>query len=146
MRMMWAAAAVLVSGEAAAAPKFVKALTSNDQVGLAVSGKQGSRGVVAMLGMWSDDGALELAGFQERAKGTDPATLRAAEIMTGHAMRSRGLRLTGNLYRAGQREARGWTVSLDARQQQVSDVGAALSGAWRTASDSRLTVGGKLRF
>lgn len=146
MRVWWAAAAILISGEAVAAPKLLKALTSNDQVGVTVSGKQGNRGVAALVGMWSDDGALELGGFQDRGSRIDPATARAAEIMAGRRMQSRGVRVTGSLYGAGAREARGWTISVDARRQEVSDVGAALSGAWRTVSDSRLTLGGKLRF
>ncbi|NNM75767.1 hypothetical protein HJG53_02450 [Sphingomonas sp. ID1715] len=135
-----------LAGPTAAAPRLSVPVSSNDQVGVAVSGKSGTgRGVSAMLGMWSDDGALELAGFQQGAR-LDPATARAAEIVSGKAMHSRGVRLTGSFYRSGDPAGTGWTLSVDARQQQVSDIGAALSGTWRTASDSRLTLGGRFRF
>ena len=136
----------LADSPAVAAPKLVMPVSSNDQLGIAVSGKgQGGRGISAMLGMWSDDGALELGGFQHGSR-LDPAMTRAAAIMSGKAMQSRGVRVTGSLYRSGSASGAGWTLSVDARQQEVSDFGAALAGAWRTASDSRLTLGGKLRF
>ncbi|HEV2569332.1 hypothetical protein [Sphingomonas sp.] len=136
----------LGAGPAVAGPKLLVPVTSNDQVGVAVTGKaQGSRGLAAMFGMWSEDGALELGGFQHGNR-IDPATARAAAIVSGKAMQSRGVRVTGSFYRRQNSKGAGWTLSVDARQQEVSDVGAALAGAWRTASDSRLTFGGKLRF
>ena len=136
----------LIGAPAWAGQRLVVPVSSNDQVGLAVTGKgQSGRGVSAMLGMWSDDGALELGGFQQGTR-LDPATVRAAEIVSGRAMQSRGLRITGTFFGSGRVDAAGWALSVDARQQQVSDIGAALTGAWRTASDSRLTFGGKLRF
>ena len=129
-----------------AGPKLIVPVSSNDQLGFAVTGKgQGSRGVAAMLGMWSDDGALELGGFQHGSR-LDPATARAAAIVSGKAMQSRGVRVTGSFYRSQDIKGAGWTLSVDARQQRVSDIGAALAGTWRTASDSRLTLGGELRF
>ena len=131
---------------AIAAPKLVLPVSSNDQLGFGLTGKgNGGRSLGAMLGMWSDDGALELGGFQHGAR-VDPATARAAAIVSGKAKQSRGVRVTGSFYRSRSAHGAGWTVSVDARQQEVSDVGAALAGAWRTASDSRLTLGGKLRF
>jgi hypothetical protein len=126
----------------AAGPNLTLDLSSNDRIGLDISGKARGTKVSAALGMWSDDGALELGGFQDRA---DPAIARAAEIVSGRAMQSRGLRLSGSLYRAGP-NARGWSLGLDARQQWTTDIGAALAGSWRTASDSRLSVNGKLWF
>jgi hypothetical protein len=136
----------LMAAPAWAGPKLLVPVSSNDQVGVALNGKgAGGRGVSAMLGMWSDDGALELGGFQHRSR-VDPATARAAAIVSGRAMESRGVRVTGSFYRSRSADGTGWTLSVDARQQEVSDVGAALAGAWRTASDSRLTFGGKLRF
>lgn len=147
MRILWAAALVLMGGEAIAAPKLLKPITSNDQIGFAVTGKTlHSRGAAAMLGMWSEDGALELAGFQDRNGRIDAATIRAAEIVSGRAMQSRGVRVTGSLYRAAAPDARGWTLSIDARRQQVGDIGAALSGDWRSVGESRLTLGGRLKF
>ena len=132
---------------AVAGQKLVLPVSSNDQVGLAMTGKgQGGRGVSAMLGMWSDDGALELGGFQQANAWMDPATARAAAIVSGKAMQSRGIRATGSFYRSRTSNGAGWTLSVDVRQQQVSDIGAALAGELRTASDSRLTLGGKLRF
>lgn len=150
MRIDGAALLVLfglaAAAPALAAPRLVLPVSSNDQVGVVISGKSRDvRGVSAMLGMWSDDGALELAGFQQGNR-LDSATARVAEIVSGKPMESRGVRLTGWLYRSRAANAAGWTVSVDARQQRVSDLGAALTGAWRTASDSRLTLGGKLRF
>lgn len=147
MRILLIATAVLAGGEAVAGPKLLVPITSGDQIGLSVKGREaGVPGGSAMLGMWSDDGALELAGFRSQASGSDPATARAAEIVSGRAMQSRGVRLTGRLYRRRNADARGWTVSVDARRQETSDLGAALSGTWRTLSDSRLTFGGRLRF
>jgi hypothetical protein len=135
------------SASALAGPRLIKSITSNEQVGVAVTGKaKGRRGVAATLGMWSDDGALELGGFDDRSARLDPVTARTAAIVSGRAMQSRGVRLTGSLYRTGPAGARGLTVSVDARRQQVSDVGAALSGTWRTLGESRLTVGGRLKF
>jgi hypothetical protein len=149
MREVWivalaalATSALVAERTHAAGPKLIVPVTSADQVGLAVSGKARAGQVSAMLGMWSEDGALELGGFREGpARGVDPGVARAAELVSGKRMRSSGVRLTGSFYRPG-----GWALSLEARRQQVSDIGAALSGAWRTAGDSRLTIGGKLKF
>ena len=100
-----------------------------------------------MLGMWSDDGALELGGFQDGALAGTPDTLeRTAELVSGKAMKTRGVRFAATIHRKGPPEARGWTLGVEARQQRVSDIGAALGGAWRTAGDSRLSISGKLRF
>lgn len=130
----------------AAAPSLTVPLSSNDRVGLNVARKAKGASVSAALGMWSDDGALELSGFQEGvSRNVDPSIARAAELVSGKAMKSRGLRVNGSLYRSGA-EARGWSVGLEARRQQITDIGAALSGSWRTASDSRLSVSGKLKF
>ncbi|MBA2920364.1 hypothetical protein GON01_01505 [Sphingomonas sp. MAH-20] len=125
----------------ATGPDLTLDVSSNDRVGLNISGKARTR-VSAAVGLWSDDGAVEFGGFQDRM---DPAMARAAELVSGRPMRSRGLRLGGSLYEAGP-EARGWSVGVEARQQWTTDVGAALAGSWRTASDSRLSVSGKLRF
>ena len=133
-----------LSVPAAAQPQLTLPLTSNDQVGLSVSGKARGRSASAAVGMWSDDGALELGGFREGPQ-IDPAMSRAAELVAGKAMRSQGLRVSGFLHRGGA-EARGWSLGIEARRQRVSDIGAALSGSWRTASDSRLSVSGKLQF
>lgn len=147
MRVTLVAALVTLAAPAHAGPKLSVPVSSSDQIGFAVSGKTpGARGVSAMLGMWSDDGALELGGFQHGPSRIDPALARAAAIVSGKSMHSRGVRVTGSFYRSSLADAPGWTLSVDARQQQVSDIGAALSGAWRSASDSRLTLGGKLRF
>ena len=127
---------------AAVGPSLTLDVSSNDRVGLHVSETAGGRSASAALGMWSDDGAIELSGFQDR---TDPAIARAAELVSGKAMQSRGVRLSGSLYEAGP-DAPGWSVGVEARQQWTTDIGAALSGSWRTASDSRLSVSGKLRF
>ena len=135
-------AAVMTCGAApvTAGPKLVLPVTSADEVGFAVKGK--SRSVAAMLGMWSDDGALELGGFREGpAQGVDPNVARAAAIMAGRSMRSTGVKLSGSLHRVG-----GVSLTVEARRQQVSDIGAALGGDWRTSGDTRLTLGGKLRF
>lgn len=126
----------------AGGPNLTLDISSNDRVGFDVSGTARGANVSAALGMWSDDGALELGGFQDR---TDPAIARTAEIVSGKSMQSRGLRLSGSLYQAGP-NARGWSLGVDARRQWTTDIGAALSGSWRTASDSRLSVNGKLRF
>lgn len=147
MRILVIASAMLLSTQAVAGQRLVKAVTSSDQVGLAVTGKgKGVRGASAMMGMWSDDGAIELGGFDDRRGHVDPATARAAAIVSGRAMQSRGVRMVGSFYRNASAGARGWTVSVDARRQQVTDLGAALTGSWRTLDESRLTVGGKLRF
>lgn len=139
--------AVSMTGQAAAGgPVVAHALTSNDQLGFAVAKKGKERSVSAVFGMWSDDGALELGGFQDGAgRDVDPSLARAVELVSGRRMQSRGLRLTGALYGAGP-EQPGWTFAVEAKQQRVSDVGAALAGAWRSASDSRLSFSGKLRF
>lgn len=137
-----ALAAVMIGGAAPAiaGPKLVLPVTSADEVGFALKGK--SRSVAAMLGMWSDDGALELGGFREGpSAGVDPNVARAAAIMAGRSMRSTGVKLSGSLHRAN-----GVSLTVEARRQQVSDIGAALGGDWRTAGDTRLTLGGKLRF
>jgi hypothetical protein len=140
-------AALLAGSAALAGPKLTMPVSSNDKVGLTVSGKQqGRRGVAATLGMWSDDGALEFGGFDDRSARLDPVTAKTAAIVAGRAMQSRGVRLTGSLYRSGQAGTRGLTLSVDARRQHVSDVGAALTGAWRTVGDSRLTLGGRVKF
>jgi hypothetical protein len=142
MREIWVAAlAVSMAAPAAAAgPKLVVPVTSADAVGFAVKGK--SRDVTAMFGMWSDDGALELGGFREGpAAGVDPNVARAAAIVSGRSMRSTGVKLSGALHRSN-----GVSLTVEARRQQVSDIGAALNGDWRTAGDTRLTFGGKLRF
>jgi hypothetical protein len=132
---------ILPAGAAmAAAPDMTVAVSSNDRVGLSVTKRARGASVSAALGMWSDDGALELGGFQDRA---DPAIARAAELVSGKPMQSRGVRLSGTL--GGQR-ARGWALGVEARRQQVTDIGAALSGGWRRSSDSRLSVSGKLKF
>ena len=133
-----------LSMPAAAQPQLTLPLTSNDHVGFSVSGKARGRSASAALGMWSDDGALELGGFREGPQ-VDPTTAKVAELVAGKAMRSQGLRLGGFLHPAGA-DARGWSLGIEARRQRVSDIGAALSGSWRTASDSRLSISGKLRF
>lgn len=147
MRILVAAVLVSMSGVACAGPRLVVPVTSGDQIGLALKGKaRANGGAAALVGMWSDDGALELGGFEDRSRRVDPAVARAAEIVSGRAMQSRGFRLTGSLYQGQGADQRGWILSIDARRQRVSDVGAALSGTWRTQGDSRLTLGGKLRF
>jgi hypothetical protein len=134
--------ALLGAGAArAAGPDMTLDLSSNERIGLNVSGKARTR-VSAAIGMWGDDGALEFGGFQDRL---DPAMARAAELVSGRAMRSRGLRLGGSLYEAGP-DAPGWQLGVEARQQWTTDIGAALVGSWRTSSDSRLSVSGRLRF
>jgi hypothetical protein len=130
----------------AGGPQLGLAVTSSDQVGFQVVKKGRERSASAVLGMWSDDGALELGGFQDGAgRDVDPSVARAVELVSGKRMQSRGLRLTGALYGAGA-EQPGWTFAVEARQQRISDVGAALAGAWRSAGDSRLSFSGKLRF
>lgn len=147
MRFLLAAVLMSVGGPVLAGPALLVPITSGDQLGIAVRGKaKASGGVAALVGMWSDDGALELGGFHDRSRKVDPGVGRAAEIMSGRGMRSQGVRLTGSLYRAQGADRRGWTLSVDVRRQQVSDLGAALSGSWRTVGDSRLTLGGKLAF
>jgi hypothetical protein len=132
---------------AAPAPELTVPLTSNDRVGLSVSKKARGRSVAAVVGMWSDEGAVELGGFQDgSAHNVDPATARAAELVSGKPMQSRGVRMTGVLYQGSGSEAKGWSMGVEARRQTISDVGAALSGTWRTANDSRLTLNGKLKF
>ncbi|HEU4968537.1 hypothetical protein [Sphingomonas sp.] len=126
----------------AAGPKLTLDISSNERVGLNITAKPRGARASAAIGMWSDDGALEFGGFQDR---TDPAIARAAELVSGRRMQSRGLRVSGSLYEAGP-DAAGWSLGLEARQQWTSDIGAALVGSWRTASDSRLSVSGKLRF
>ena len=126
----------------AAGPALMLDLSSNDRVGLNVSGKARSASVSAAFGLWSDDGALEFGGFQDR---TDPNFARAAELVSGKPMQSRGVRLSGTLYKGGA-DARGWSLGVEARQQRTTDIGAALSGSWRTASDSRLSVNGRRKF
>jgi hypothetical protein len=134
--------ALLDAGAArAAGPDMTLDLSSNERIGLNVSGKARTR-VSAAIGMWGDDGALEFGGFQDRL---DPGMARAAELVSGRAMRSRGLRLGGSLYEAGP-DAPGWQLGVEARQQWTTDIGAALIGSWRTSSDSRLSVSGKLKF
>lgn len=129
-----------VGAPALAGPKLVVPVTSADAVGFAV--KSRSRDVAAMVGMWSDDGALELGGFREGPQaGVDPGVARAAAIMTGRSMRSTGVKLAGSLHRSN-----GLSLTAEVRRQQTSDMGAALGGEWRTTGDTRLTVGGKLRF
>jgi len=147
MRFLLAAIVISSAAPALAGPALLVPLTSGDQLGVAVRGKaKASGGVAALVGMWSDDGALELGGFHDRSRRVDPGVARAAEIMSGRVMQSQGVRLTGSLYRARGADRRGWSLSVDARRQRVSDLGAALSGRWRTVGDSRLTLGGKLAF
>jgi hypothetical protein len=149
MREVWLAAAAALATYAlgaerahAAGPKLIVPVTSGDAVGLAVKAKPRGGNVAAMFGMWSDDGALELGGFREGpAAGVDPNVARAAAIMAGRSMRSTGVKLSGSLHRSN-----GMSLTLEARRQQVSDIGAALGGDWRTAGDTRLTVGGKIKF
>jgi hypothetical protein len=130
----------------AGGPQLGLTVTSSDQVGFQVVKKGRERSASAVLGMWSDDGALELGGFQDGAgRDVDPSVARAVELVSGKRMQSRGLRLTGALYGAGA-EQPDWTFAVEARQQRISDVGAALAGAWRSAGDSRLSFSGKLRF
>lgn len=149
MRSAWIAiliAAFIGAPAAASGPQLAHEITSSDQVGFAVTKRVRERSVSAVLGMWSDDGAIELGGFQDGAgSDVDPSVARAVELVSGKRMRSRGLRLTGVLYGSGADEP-GWNFSVDARQQRMSDVGAALSGAWRSTSDSRLSFSGKLKF
>jgi hypothetical protein len=134
------------SAPAYAGPSFTRDLSSNERVGIGVSKQGKSRAVSAAVGMWSDDGALELGGFRDGpANGIDPAMAQAAELVSGKPMHSQGVRLSGTLYQQGS-TARGWSLSVDARRQRVSDVGAALGGDWRTSGDSRLSLGGRLRF
>jgi len=123
-------------------PDLTFDLSSNDRVGLNVAGKPRGASVSAALGLWSDDGAVELGGFQDR---TDPSMALAAELVSGRPMQSRGFRLSGSIYETGP-DAPGWSLGVEARQQWTPDIGAALSGSWRTASDSRLSVSGKLKF
>ena len=130
------------AARAAGGPNLTLDLSSNERVGLNISAKPRSAKVSAALGMWGDDGAVEFGGFQDRI---DPAVGRAAELVSGRPMQSRGLRLSGSLYEAGP-DAPGWSLGVEARQQWTSDIGAALAGSWRTASDSRLSVSGKLKF
>jgi hypothetical protein len=135
-----------LSSPAAAAPQLTYSLSSNDQLGVSVAGKPRGRAASAMLGLWSDDGALELGGFRDGPPGDmDPSVSRAFEIVSGRAMQSRGIRVSGTIHRGG-RDARGWSFGVEARRQRMSDVGAALSGSWRTAADSRLSLSGKLKF
>lgn len=148
MALIAATAGLTASAERAeaAGPSLTLPLTSNDAIGMRVGRQARSAAVSAALGMWSDDGAVELGGFRDGpARDIDPSLARAAELVSGKAMQSRGVRLSGALYRGGA-EARGWSVGVDARRQQITDIGAALSGSWRTVSDSRLSVSGKLRF
>lgn len=148
MRNVWILpiAAAATAPATAGGPQLGLAVTSSDQVGVQVSKKGRERSVSAVLGMWSDDGALELGGFRDGAgRDIDPSVAQAVEIVSGKRMRSQGVRLTGALYGAGSEEA-GWTFAVEAKQQRISDVGAALAGAWRSASDSRLSFSGKLRF
>lgn len=128
------------AGAMAAGPGMTLDVSSNDRVGVAVIKHAKGASVSASLGMWSDDGALELGGFQDRA---DPAIARAAELASGRPMQSRGVRLSGTL---GAADARGWSLGLEAKRQQVTDIGAALSGGWRRSSDSRLSFSGRLKF
>lgn len=121
----------------AADPALGIALSSNERVGLMVSGDDPNVSASAALGLWSDRGALELGGFQDRA---DSTVAQTAEITSGKLMRSRGVRLGASLYRGG------WTLGLEARREQAANIGSALTGAWRTDNDSRLTLGGKLKF
>jgi hypothetical protein len=146
MALMAAMAGLTASAERAqaAGPSLTVPLTSNDAVGMKV-GRQGKGAAIsAALGMWSDDGAVELGGFRDGpARDIDPSLARAAELVSGKAMQSRGLRLSGTL---GGQQGHGWALGVEARRQQVTDIGAALSGAWRRSSDSRLSVSGKLKF
>jgi len=147
MRSLLTAVLMSMAAPALAGPALLVPVTSGDQLGIAVRGKvMASGGVAALVGMWSDDGALEVGGFHDRSRRVDPGVARAAAIMSGRAMQSQGVRLTGSLYRAQGADRRGWTLSVDARRQRVSDLGAALSGSWRTVGDFRLTFGGKLAF
>jgi hypothetical protein len=134
--------AIGADGAVAAGRQLVVPVTSGDQVGLAVKGKPRGGSVAALFGMWSDDGALELGGFREGAPvGVDPNVARAAAIMAGRSMRSTGVKLSGSFHRSN-----GLSMTVEARRQQVSDIGAALGGDWRTTGDTRLTLGGKLKF
>lgn len=147
MRILLAAALTSTTVAAQAGSRVVLPVTSGDQIGLAVQGKARlSGGVAALVGMWSDDGALEFGGFDDRSRRLDPSITKAAEIASGRSMKSRGVRLTGSFYRASGIDRRGWTLSIDGRMQRVSDVGAAVSGTWLTQSDSRLTLASRLRF
>lgn len=132
--------AVLAASPAnARGPDLAMSLTSNEQVGLKVSGDDPSASASAAFGLWGDRGAVELGGFQDHLSG-DAA--EAAEIVSGKVMRTRGVRLTATMHR----RERGWSLGLEAKQQRVTDIGAALAGGWRRSSDSRLTLGGKLKF
>jgi hypothetical protein len=122
--------------------QLLVSVSSADQVGLTLKGKRRGGNLAAMFGMWSDDGALELGGFREGpGQGVDPNVARAAAIVAGKSMRSTGVKLLGALHRSN-----GLSLSVEARRQQVSDIGAALGGDWRTSADTRLTLGGKLKF
>lgn len=152
MRGLWSAVALLpvtlaaLPARAGSAPTFTLPITSNDAIGLTVSRKAPGSSVMAGFGLWSDDGALELGGFRDgAARDLAPSIARAAELVSGKALQSRGIRASGSLYRAGT-EVRGWSLGIEARRQWISDIGAALSGQQRTASDSRVSVSGKLRF
>ncbi|MFD1612029.1 hypothetical protein ACFSCW_09475 [Sphingomonas tabacisoli] len=123
----------------AGGPDLAVSITSNEQVGLKVSGDDPSASASAAFGLWGDRGAVELGGFQDRATG-DAA--EAAEIVSGKPMRTRGVRLNATMHR----RERGWSLGIEARQQRVTDVGAALSGGWHRSNESRLTLGGKLKF
>jgi hypothetical protein len=144
VRVALAMGMVCLAGTAAraAGPKMTLDLSSNERVGLNVSAKPRGAKVSAAIGIWSDDSAVEFGGFQDRM---DPSIARAAELVSGRPMQSRGLRLGGSLYEAGP-DAPGWSLGVEARQQWTTDVGAALVGSWRTSSDSRLSVSGKLKF
>lgn len=149
MRGSWMAVAVIIAASAggshpalAAERQLLLPLSSADQVGLTLKSKKRSGSLAAMFGMWSDDGALELGGFREGpGQGVDPNVARAAAIVAGRSMRSTGVKLAGSLHGSN-----GLSLSVEARRQQVSDIGAALGGDWRTSGDTRLTLGGKLRF
>jgi hypothetical protein len=128
MRILVATALMATSGSAVAGPRLLVPVTSGDQVGVTVQGKvRAIGGVAALVGMWSDDGALELGGFEDRSRRTDPAIARAAEIVSGRVMHARGLRLTGRFYRTRDADRRGWTLSIDARRQRVRRESAASS-------------------
>ena len=152
MHKLWLAMAAASTGtaaipaKAAAAPVVSVPVSDVHALGVTVSRNGTAGSAVAGLGLWNDEGALELGGFRDGpAHDVDPALVRTAELVAGKAMRSRGVRLGASFYRGG-REARGWSLGVEARRQKMSDIGAALSGSWRTAGDSRLSVSGKLKF
>lgn len=132
-----------------------------DQAGIALSGSSrrarspesgqsfrsySARSIAAALGWWADDGAFEIGIFQDQGGSQINPLARTVQLASGRKLSASGVKLSASLYDQPDPGLGGWSLSIDARRQDMTDVDAALRGQRARTGDSRIALSGRLRF